>query len=395
MTGNNDVSQEAGRAGDYDYGAQDDAGTAAPRAAIPRMATPAPLGAGVASRMVADYVRRRFWLPAFAYDRTPECALRINGDEWMVIRDVLEWLLGLGNLDTAMQLVRGRDVHELTHDPDCDEEDEEEDDDWECGYRMVHPQDPGLPNGWMTLLEAAYEQLGDAEGLERLYAYYILTDLPTTQAHGIGTNEEEEEETDEGSDGTDEENGRHCPSGGTASNPNGIIDRLRHLAMRDEDADRAQTHWHELLDAIVHAFEIADDPGFPIRSRTYEELLNRERLSDAAWRYCRRGSDTPWFGTRERARLNRLFDTVAINHAGEACELLLRPLHDADSALMHDDTMENRREIMRTLRRCGDHMGAGRAHAEAERLFRLYRSRTELRDAIAAFMEALPTPDAG
>ena len=339
-----------------------------------------------ASRALAAYIRRRFWLPVFAYDRTTQCALRMTGDEWTAIRNILQRLTGLDDLSVAMQLARGRDVHALTYDPDGDDDDDEAEID-EDGYRIVDPQpDPGLPHGWLTLLEAAYEQLDDADGLERLYAYYILADM-TSDAFIAG---DEDDEDDETGNAECDRDGRNPDDKTTHAGH--IIGKLRRLATRPgrfDDDSQAETHWHELLDTIVHAFESADDPGFPLHSIAYEELLAQERLSDAAWRYCRRESDTPWFGARERASLDRLFDVIAIDHAAEACELTLRPLHDADSALMREDTQENRRKILLTLNRCATYAGPDRARNEAERLLRLYRKRKELREGLTAFMEGL------
>lgn len=337
-----------------------------------------------ASRALAAYIRRRFWLPVFAYDRTTQCALRMTDDEWTAIRNILQRLTGLDDLSGAMQLARGRDVHALTYDPDGGDNEDGIDED---GYRIVATwSDPGLPHGWLTLLEAAYEQLGDEDGLERLYAYYILANL--TPAASVA-HDEDDEDDETGNDECDRD-GRNPDDKTTHADH--IIGKLRLLATRPgrfDDDSQTETHWHELLDTIVHAFESADDPGFPLRSIAYEELLAQERLSDAAWRYCRRGAGTPWFGARERASLDRLFDVIAIDHAAEACELILRPLHDADSALMREDTQENRREILLALRRCATYAGPDRARSEAERLLRLYRRRKELREGLTAFMEGL------
>lgn len=335
--------------------------------------TDKPLDIAKASQAVTDYVRRRFWLPIFRYDRTPDRVLRLNGDQWRAIRDALEPLYGLADLRIAMQLARGRDANALSacEADDDDDDDDDEDGPDEDGYRVVDGgADPGLPHGWLTLLEAAYERLGDAKGLERLYAYYICNNILRDD-----------------DDCDDDDNAGGGPGD---SVDNTYIGRLHDLVMRSaEDKPSADTLWRTMLGNIVEAFEYADDPGFPVDSRSYETLLARERLSDAAWRYCETHADMQWHPAQTRDLLDRLFDAAAINHATEICELLLLPLHDADSDLMSEDSEENRREILRTLERCAAHLGVERAHAEAGRLHRLYRGRKELRESLARFLAGL------
>ena len=342
-----------------------------------------PIGDGDAAHAVMDYVRRRFWFPGFSYDRTPNGVLRMDATQWEAIRTTLERLYGLNDLSAAFQLTRGREFHALSYDDYVDDDSDDEDDEDEDEYRIVDPhRDPALPNGWITLLEAAYEQLGDIDGLAKLYAYCVLTDLSPDGSGHADTDDDYDE------DANDIDEIKRLT----------YLDKLRNLVGQTTDDNRqtVSERWNHTVEAIVAAFEAADAMEYPVSpAHAYEELLLKERLGDAAWRYCERRVHDPWARSASSiALVERFLDVLAPDHAAEACELMLGPLHDADSELMRDDSTEHQRDIVRTLRRCMPYVGVERIRAEAERLLRLYRRRTELRASLEGFLHDLADPTA-
>lgn len=335
-----------------------------------------PIADGDATNAVTNYVRRRFWQPRSRYlndDVTPH----MDDAQWEAIRALLEQLYGLDDLTCALKLVRVREFHALSH---CGGDEWIDDDGYmdESGYHVVDQRaDPALPNGWITLLEASYEQLNDIDGLERLYAYCLLIDL-TPADHGY--THQDDDETDWDGD-TDE------------ANHGTYLDKLRNLVDQTADGNPHAVHerWDHIINTIVTAFETADAMEYPIsHAQAYEDLLIEERLEDAAWRYCDRRIHDPWADDASSiALMKRLLDAIGPNHASDACEILLKPLHDADSALMHTDSAEHRRDIIQTLIQCKAHVGIGRIRNEAERLIRMYRSRKELQESLNRFVHEL------
>lgn len=351
------------------------------------------IGDGEATRAVTNYVRQRFWLPNFTWDKSPNEVLRMNAAQWEAIRAMLERALELDDLSVAFQLVRGRDFHALSYDdyadddPDNEDDEDDEDDELdESGYHVVEPHaDPALPNGWLTLLEASYEQLGDVDGLERFYEYCILTDIGMEECGHGNENEDENENT--------EDEIHHDTESGTVHRT--YLDRLRDLVNRTAAGNHqvAAERWSRAVDAIITAFETADAMEYPVeRTQAYERLLLEERLGDAAWKYCERRIRDPWARSASSiALVERFLDVFTPDHAAEACELLLKPLHDADSELMRDDSAEHRQDIVRILTRCRPYMGVERVRAETERLLRMYRRRRELQESLKEFLNGLNT----
>lgn len=105
-------------------------------------------------------------------------------------------------------------------------------------------------------------------------------------------------------------------------------------------------------------------------------------MSDEAWKYC----EARCLDRRNEEVIRDLFDVMAHGRVEEACELLLEPLHDADSTVLQGDTEKNIDHICSTLRLVAETAGPRRMRMEADRLRRMYRNRRALRDALERLM---------
>lgn len=95
--------------------------------------------------------------------------------QWTALVEIFERFYGLGDIERAMEYRRERaeePIERNVEPPLCRQEpapDEESDYFISAGVRE-------LPNGQLSILEAAYEHLGDFDGMRRLLMYYILGD---------------------------------------------------------------------------------------------------------------------------------------------------------------------------------------------------------------------------
>jgi hypothetical protein len=328
--------------------------------------TPAICGNGEAGRAVYEYARLRFGMPHFRDRGTLGYDLIMDPHQWEQVREVLERMTSMRDLEAAVQTQGARDMWQLANSGVSDDCDGDYD-----GADGAGVRDPSLPHGWLTLLEAAYERLGDRDGLCRLYSYYIITDeitdRPTLENVICGGDGDASNDGDDGNDGADAQRRRDAH----------YIDALRALMPEQ---------WPEAVARIVEIYQrCCSDPMFHSRDPMYETLLKQERLSDAAWQYCTMQSQ----GWRDDELIMDMFELMAQDHRDEACALLLEPLYDADSRLMSNNTAEGAGQVVALLRRCAAVMGTQRATAEAERLMGMYRSRTGLRHALEALIAGM------
>ncbi|WP_126029558.1 hypothetical protein [Bifidobacterium callimiconis] len=313
------------------------------------------IGDGEAGHAVLEYVWSSFARYHSSDMRESDYRLIMDDRQWATVCDLLQGYLAMDDLDNAVRVFRDRRMQELADSclPDAE----------------PTPAPPGLPQGWWTLLEAAYERLGNENGLRRIYACYIVTDrLPWSR---------------KASDVPDSEVPRH----GREIDHDYYVRKLKTLSGE---------HWPEDVRRIVRVHQrYYRDPMFAGRQLSYEELLRSERLSDAAWRYCKVRSHPRYSLLDDAAELMEdMFDVVAEQHAEEACNILLVPLRDADSSILKNDSPELVAQVIEVLRKCQPYV-ADRVCAECERLYGMYRHRQRLRGELKKLMGELTSGATG
>lgn len=260
--------------------------------------------------------------------------------QWTAIREILERLYGLGDLETALTYAADRRQDGLGRrvDPPLDSRDVEPDPDDEL-LRPFGQQWAALPNGDLSVLEAAYEHMDDRDATMRLIMYYLLVDCVEYESY---------------------------------------LNLLRALAGEAWPAVRARL------------VELFDEYGQHImgltRNLAYEHLLVEEHLGEAAWRYMQARmhideSEQVFFGfvkPQFRPMLEALAPVVGEAHSEEVSVLLAQPLRDADGDLLREDTTSHWMriaEIFRQLIAAGNLECAERQRA---RLTTMYPRRREL-----------------
>lgn len=304
--------------------------------------TPRIIGDGAAGREIYAYIYDHFGGYALTRDETSDYSMVTDVQGWRWIRDFMQRLLAMDDgLETAIRVRTARETSRMFEECHCGQEDER------ANPPILDP--PGICWTW---LEASYERLGDVGGLCRLYAYRIVMD--SSDGKTRAKNEQRAHDL-------------------------WYIRKLRNLAGDD---------WNDYVLRIVDLQErYHGDPMFHGRNPAYEELLGQEMLSDAAWKYCKaRCRDF-----RDDKVIERLFAVMAHTRADDACDLLLEPLHDADSDLMRSDSERNINRICSMLRLVAGTAGADKARDEIDRLLRMYRRRKNLRAALEGLRDELDT----
>lgn len=292
---------------------------------------PTIIGDGSAGREIYAYVYDHFGGQAFTRDETSDYGKVTDVQGWRWIRDFMQRLLAMDNLESAVNMRVAREREQFSRECSCGRDDD------------VLPPVLFPPRICWIWLEAAYERLGDAEGLCRLYSYRIVT-------NGLGPEMKTSEQA--------------------ARIGAYHIGKLRKLSGDD---------WGGYVSQIVDLQQrYHSDPMFYGRNYAYEALLKQERMSDEAWKYC----EARCLDRRDEEVIRDLFDVMVRGRVEEACELLLEPLHDADSAVLRSDTEKNTDRICSTLRLVAETAGPHSMRMEADRLRRMYRNRLGLRDAL-------------
>ena len=328
------------------------------QSAVEPAAEPAVIGDGEAGRAAYEYAQNRFELLSFGAGIPCDYDLIMDVAQWECIREVLQRLLTMQDLEAAVRTSAHRCMQQLAD--SCGEDSAVDD-----------VGDPSLPHGWLTILEAAYERLGDKAGLCRVYAYYIITGDGMDHSMTLqGSTHEAAQERDSW------ETEPMTADKECVARASHYVNKLRALA-----ADQ----WPESVTRIESLYDrYYSDPMFHSRNYRYEALLRQERQGGEALRYCQRRCRT-WY---DHKLVSDMFDVMVQSDLEAACELLLRPLHNADSNLMRNNTPRNVSRIMSLLRRLGSVAGTERVKTEAERLSDRYRGRTQLRKELQSLIEA-------
>lgn len=227
--------------------------------------------------------------------------------QWTAIREILERFYGLCDLETSLTYAADRRQDGLGRrvDPSLNARDVEPDPDDEL-LRPFGQRWAELPNGDLSVLEAAYEHMNDRDATMRLIMYYLLVDCMEYESY---------------------------------------LNLLRALAGEA---------WPAVCARLVELF---DEYGQHImgltRNLAYEHLLVEEHLGEAAWRYLQARmhideSEQVFFGfvkPQFRPMLETLAPVIGEAHREEVGALLAQPLRDADSDLLREDTQGHRMRI--------------------------------------------------
>lgn len=197
-----------------------------------------------------------------------------------------------------------------------------------------------FPYGWITVLIASAQRLGDRAELEHLYRRII--------AHGGKTMPWYDDAT--------LEDGKAC------------ADELRTLV--------GGRQWRErTLPAIIEECETRDGENRICENRIYEYLLQSEHLDEQTLEYC----------SRVPGAIDRLYDSVAASQPVRATALLLES-YGGDRAFVGTVSRAEYRKVADRLRRAIPFMGAAWVAAYARSLSAKYPRRVNLKAALKGLM---------
>ncbi|RSX56938.1 zinc finger, SWIM domain-containing protein [Bifidobacterium samirii] len=196
-----------------------------------------------------------------------------------------------------------------------------------------------LPHTWMTILEAAYEHLHDAEGLRRLYSYYIL--IAQTDPEAV------------------------------------YVERLRAVS---------GDHWAEDRDEIIRlrgkCHRIC---GMSPINPAFERLVREERLPKDAFDYCRQVGG---------AILSiRMLDVIAQDPEllEQTMQRLRTMLRDPDSDIYSVNDGPSAERVGHWIRRIDTAAGYEEARALAEHIAGMFPRREKLRAALEDYVPKTDT----
>lgn len=197
-----------------------------------------------------------------------------------------------------------------------------------------------FPYGWITILIASAQSLGDRTELEHLYRRII--------AHGGKT--------------------MSWYDDATLKDDMACVDRLRALV--------GGRQWRErTLPSIIEECETQGDENRICENRVYEYLLQSDHLDEQTLEYC----------SRVPGAIDRLYDSVAASQPVRATELLLEP-YAGDRAFVGTVSRAEYRKVADRLRRTIPFMGAAWVAAYARSLSAKYPRRVNLKAALKGLM---------
>lgn len=265
---------------------------------------------------------RWYWNDQFPGANGWKAVDALDEQDWKAVRRVLETALGLPDSQLHLvSLIRANDSY-TKRSATSAQRGNQTNANMRLLVPLFHPTDVAqLPHGWFTFLEAAYERLGDREGLRHMYSRYIL--MARTLPEAV------------------------------------YVQRLRQVSGE---------HWQEDRDAIVdfasrHSLEISYGGNNP----AYERLLREEHLPQAAAIYCRHNANP-------RVLLN-LLDLVAQTDPewwkDRVCTMLLQP----DSEFYRVNNDASVRYVAAWISRIETVFGAEMAHELATQIVCMFPQR--------------------
>lgn len=197
-----------------------------------------------------------------------------------------------------------------------------------------------FPYGWITILVASAQRLGDRTELEHLYRRII--------AHGGKT--------------------MSWYDDATLEDDKACVDGLRTLV--------GGRQWRErTLPSIIEECGAQGDENRICENRIYEYLLQSEHLDEQTLEYC----------SRVPGAIDRLYDSVAASQPIRATALLLEP-YAGDRAFVGTVSRAEYRKVADRLRRAIPFMGAAWVAAYARSLSAKYPRRVNLKAALKGLM---------
>lgn len=257
--------------------------------------------------------------------------------QWVALAEILERFYGMSSIERAMQYryERASESIERYVEPPL-------------YLRYTKPENmpwtprgtQELPNGQLSILEAAYEHFGDYDKMRTLIMYYILGDCFSYKQY---------------------------------------LPLLRKLCGSDWPDERAR------MVAVFEQYKPA------VRNLAYEYFLAEEELSDAAWHYLCALQDVAelfdYYVAHADDGLTQLFTVAGVSHGKELASLLLEPLQDADSSVLRDDTPMNRLRIATIMRLCRQSLDETTVRTQRKRLAAMYPKRVELQAMLDEVMD--------
>lgn len=255
--------------------------------------------------------------------------------QWHAIVEIFERFYGLTTIECAMQYCQERARDGVTHYAQSSLAIRHDALDYPV---TMLPGLSQLPNGQLSILEAAYEHLEDSTGMRKLLMYYLLNDC---------------------------------------------VEYRQYLPMlRELCADS----WNAECSHLTNLFE---HYGSSSRNRAYEYLLTEENLADAAWEYIstRRPLDFPQDNEEDSlldsliagdTGVAQLFAIASKSNDNLLEQWLTAPLRDADAEVLRSNSASNRLRIATLTQLCCDLVSESVGHAQCNRLRAMYPKRKEL-----------------
>lgn len=274
-----------------------------------------------ASKAVAAY-----WRTELRFSKRKQGAGVLGDDDWRAVRRILELLYGMPDIGDCVHMLNMQ--RQFSDFPDFDTKST-------VNMRLLTPMFrcgsvDELPHGWLTVLEAAYEHLHDAEGLRALYSLYIL--LSRTYPEAV------------------------------------YVPRLRVISA---------AHWLEDREAIVECMNddklemlLNDNPA-------YERILREDRLTEAAEVYCR------FSPVNDRSL--RLLDLLAETDPEGTRRRYVKLLQQPDSTFYKDDTAQQAKRVSAWVRRLEDVYGEKTSAPLARHILDMFPSREHLQHELAEY----------
>ena len=203
----------------------------------------------------------------------------------------------------------------------------------------LHDQIKELPQGWLTLLEAAYEHLEDREGLRRLYILYILMARSLTESV--------------------------------------YVRKLREISGE---------HWQEDHDTIIsyaHTYKHCMARGND--NPAYERFLREEHLPQSADEYCSI--------FRDGNRLLRMLDLVAEANPDRCRKTVFDMLMQPDSRIYQGEPKQSAIGVGTWIRRVNEVFGEAEACNLSRHIAEMFPKREHLHSELAEYLTEMPHAD--
>ena len=253
-----------------------------------------------ASQAVDEY-----WCSQLRFIRQERISDLMENDDWKAISRILERLYDMPDITQYRDAADKQRVYSKI---------DVFKDDKTSNMRLLTPMFhcdniDDLPHGWLTILEATYEHLHNAEGLRMLYSLYIL--LARTYPEAV------------------------------------YVPKLREIS---------GDHWREDCETIVEGMNANPLNMLENDNPAYERLIQEEHLIKAAKSYC-----CPCLTSANAFSLNdrslRMLELLAEAEPDTVRRRYVKLLQQPDSSLYKEDTAHQAKRVAAWVRRLEDVYG--------------------------------------